>query len=281
LNNDITYSSISPIKNLNEFIPLLFWDIRRALPLGWRLAARDIKAQYRQAALGMVWLLLIPLANTAVWLLLSTAGLITNGVESIPYPVYVFTGTLIWSILADSINVPLMQITAAKAMLVKLNFPRESLIISGVIQTAFGALIKTSIAVVSLMAFGFYPNIETLFAILSLGVVIVTGTFIGIVISPLGALYSDIQRSLPFLIQFLMFLSPVVIAVPTSGLLRDLMLANPLSNLVEVPRSLMVHTHTDQLGGLIMTGCISIVLTLVAWVVLKISFPRIIERMGG
>ena len=51
---------------------------------------RDISAQYRQSALGVLWALIIPLANTAVWLFLTGTAL---GRE-IPLATTGWTGTL-------------------------------------------------------------------------------------------------------------------------------------------------------------------------------------------
>ncbi|MEB3354913.1 MAG: ABC transporter permease [Cyanobacteriota bacterium] len=91
--------------------------------LSWRLAVRDTSAQYRQSALRVLWALIIPLANTAVWLFLTGSKVVLVAATAIPYPVFVFTGTLLWSILIDALNAPLQQVNANKALLAKINYP--------------------------------------------------------------------------------------------------------------------------------------------------------------
>ncbi len=59
--------------------------------LAWRLAVRDISAQYRQS-------------TTAVWLFLSTSKLVQVAPTDIPYPLFVFSGTLLWSILIERMS---------------------------------------------------------------------------------------------------------------------------------------------------------------------------------
>ena len=111
--------------------PGLLWremlqDLWAGRELAWRLAVRDISAQYRQSALGVLWALINPLTTTAVWLFLSTSRLGQVAETGIPYPVFVFTGTLLWSILIDAFNAPLGQVNANRALLAKINFPGAS-----------------------------------------------------------------------------------------------------------------------------------------------------------
>ncbi|AGA35478.1 ABC-2 type transporter-like protein [Thioalkalivibrio nitratireducens DSM 14787] len=54
----------------------MFRDIWRGRGVAWRLAVRDISAQYRQTALGLMWALILPLANTAVWIFLNGSGIV-------------------------------------------------------------------------------------------------------------------------------------------------------------------------------------------------------------
>ncbi len=85
------------------------------------------------------------LANTAVWLFLNASGIVRMGETVLPYPVYVFTGTMLWAIFMEAASAPLQQTTAAKPMLAKINFPREALIVSGNYQTLFNAGIKIAL----------------------------------------------------------------------------------------------------------------------------------------
>ena len=69
-------------------------DLISSKDLSLQLAVRDIKAQYRQSILGILWAFLLPLANTLIWMYLQGTGIINVGKTEIPYPVFVFTGTI-------------------------------------------------------------------------------------------------------------------------------------------------------------------------------------------
>jgi lipopolysaccharide transport system permease protein len=122
------YSPESSLSSPAKMLRDMFTDLVASRELAWRLAVRDIQAQYRQAFLGILWAFVLPLANTLAWIFLSSSGIVTLNETELPYPVYVFTGTMLWAIFMEALNAPLQQVTAAKPMLAKLNFPRESLI---------------------------------------------------------------------------------------------------------------------------------------------------------
>ena len=133
-------SLASPAKMLRD----MWRDLLASRELAWRLAVRDISAQYRQTFLGILWAFILPLANTLVWVFLSGSGIVAVSDTALPYPVYVFSGSMLWAILMDAVNAPLKQTEAGKSMLAKLNFPRESLIASGIYQTLFSMPLSRS-----------------------------------------------------------------------------------------------------------------------------------------
>ena len=162
----------------------------------------------------MLWAFILPLANTVTWVFLSGAGIIKVAETALPYPVYVFTGTMLWAIFMDAMNAPLQQTNQARSMLAKLNFPREALLVSGIYQTLFNAGIKIGLLLGALLVMGINPGWGLLLFPLGLLSLILVGTAIGLLITPIGMLYTDIGRALPLLMQFLMYLTPVLFPMP-------------------------------------------------------------------
>ena len=70
------------------------WPFTRGL--AWRMFLRDTRATYRQSFLGYFWLLLPALANTLVWVFLNGAKVVNIDSGDVPYPLFVFTGTVLW-----------------------------------------------------------------------------------------------------------------------------------------------------------------------------------------
>lgn len=256
-------------------------DLLASRELAWRLAVRDIKAQYRQAALGLLWAFIIPLAHTATWLFMQGSGIVVLQPTILPYPVYVFSGTLLWSIFMDAANAPLQQTLAAKPMLTKINFPREALVLSGIYQTLFNTAIKITALLAALLLMGITPSGELLlfpFAVLSL---VLAGTALGLSVTPLGMLYSDIGKGLPLVLQFLMYLAPVVLPMPTDGLAATLFENNPLTPLILTARDWLTGFASEHLGAFLLVNLVMLFLLVLMWVVYRVAMPIFIERAGA
>ena len=273
-----TYTPESPLAHPAKLWRDMSHDLWAGRELAWRLAVRDISAQYRQSVLGVLWALIIPLANTAVWLFLTGSKVVQVAATPIPYPVFVFTGTLLWSILIDALNAPLQQVNANIALLAKINFPREALILSGIYQTLFNAAIKLGIL---LPVLGVHPGWGGLLIPVGMLSLVLTGTALGLLLTPVGVLYGDISRALPLITQSLMYLSPVVFPLATTGWTGTLMRLNPLTPLILNARAWFTGQPPELLGELALVVGGSAVLLLLVWMVYRLAMPILIERMSA
>lgn len=250
--------------------------------LAKQLAIRDIRAQYRQSYLGVVWAFITPLTTALIWVVLSKSGTITLTNTGVPYPVYVFSGTLLWSIITESINAPMLNTNAARGILSKINFPKEALIVSGVYKLLLSSLMKVALLFFFLIAYGVeFQSSILLFPLAFLGVVFF-GTTIGLFITPLGMLYNDIGKIITLGLGFLMYATPVVYAIPKkTGLLKTVMEMNPLTPLILTTRDLLVGQNSDygMYYMIIIAACIP--LFFLGLVFYRISIPIIVERMSA
>jgi len=259
----------------------MFRDLIAGRELAWRLAVRDISAHYRQTALGLLWAFFLPLANTVTWIFLSSSGIVNIRNTNVPLPIFIFTGTMIWAIFMDAVNAPLQQTMGAKQMLAKINFPREALILSGIYQAMFNGAIKIILMLLVLIIFKIYPGWTLVFfpfAILSL---ILTGTAIGLLLTPVGMLYTDIGKSLPLLMQFLMYLSPVVYPIPSTSWAYPIVKSNPITPLILTTRDWLTGFSPEYLGYFLIVNSFVIALLLVVWIIYRVSMPILIERMSA
>jgi lipopolysaccharide transport system permease protein len=259
----------------------MWQDLVQSRELSWRLAVRDIKGMYRQSFFGIFWAFLLPLANTVTWIFLNGSGILHVAATNIPYPVYVLTGTLLWSIFMDSMQTPLTQTTAAKDMLSKINFPREALIISGIFQTLFNAVIKIAIIIAALLIIKVYPGWTLIFlpfAVLSL---ILAGTTIGLFLTPIGLLYTDIGKFIPLAMQFFMFVTPVVFPIPANGWVRLVFIYNPVTPLIMTAREWLTNSSLGFLNGFMLVNVASIIILFIVWIVYRAAMPILIERMNA
>ena len=283
-NHDSTstvYSTDSTLRNPLQMIAMMFRDLLAGRELAWQLAVRDIRAQYRQTVLGIFWAFILPLIQSLTWIFLSKAKIVSVGTTSLPYPVYVFSGTIIWAILIDATNAPLQQTIKAKAMLAKINFPREAILVSGIYQTLFNAAIKIVLLLAVLIFFGIYPGWSLIWFPIGILSLILAGTTFGLVLTPVGMLYTDIGRSLPLLMQFLMYFSPVVFPMPAEGFGAMIFKLNPMTPLILTTRDWLTGTAPQYLGYFFGINGVLFVLLLLVWIVYRLAMPIIIERISA
>lgn len=275
------YTPDSSLASPRRMLRDMLFDLSAGRELAWRLAVRDISAQYRQAFLGLLWAFILPLANTITWIFLSGSGIVAIRETTVSYPVYVFAGSMLWAILMDAVNAPLQQTIAAKAMLAKLNFPREALVVSGIYQTLFNAGIKIVLMLVALPFLGVTPGWYLMLFPLALFSLVLVGTAIGLLLTPVGVLYADVGKGLPLLMQFLMYLTPVVFPMPKAGIAATIYSLNPLTPLILTARDWLVGLPSGDLFGFFLVNVSTLILLAVVWVVFRLAMPILIERMSS
>lgn len=253
-------------------------DIYRSRFLARQLAERDIKAQYRQSYLGIIWAFITPLATAAVWIFLNVSGTIQVTDTGIPYPVYAFTGTLLWSIITEAVNSPTTNTNGAKGILSKINFPKEALIISGIYKLLFNSSIKILLLLVLVFLFGigFHWSLLLLpFVILG---ALIFGTTIGLFLTPISMLYKDVGKVVGMGFSFLMYVTPVVYAVPSEGIMRTLMEINPFTPIILTSRDLITGASPEYFTYYLVLITITVPLFFLGLVSYRISIPIIVER---
>lgn len=248
--------------------------------LAKQLAIRDIKAQYRQSLLGVFWAILPILINSLVWIFLQSTGTVKLAETGIPYVLYVVVGTTIWSIIGESINLPILTINANKSIISKVNFDKEGLVTLGVLKFIFDLMIKFFIIIIFIIYFKVSLNGLVFLFFPLLFITILSLIAIGKILTPIGVLYNDVGRSIPIILQFLMYITPVIYVMPNEGFMAEIMRYNPLSYIVVDLRNCLT-------GGLIQFPLfwvlflfLAIGLFFISMVVFRISMPIIAEKMN-
>lgn len=254
-------------------------DLISSRDLSWRLAVRDTKGLYRQSFLGILWAFFTPLMNTLVWVFMNSTGVVNIPDTGIPYPVYVFTGTMLWSVLLESMTSPLQQTQAAQGIMTKINFPKEALIVSGVYKILFNTGIKLVLIIAAMLFMGVVPDAHLALFPLALMALILCGTAAGLFLTPVGMLYSDIGKALPLLMQFLMYFSPVVYVAPKTGTLATLIAWNPITPLMTTARNWLTGMPAEDPVYFAVICGVALLLLFFGWLLYRLSIPIIVERM--
>jgi homopolymeric O-antigen transport system permease protein len=255
-------------------------DVAAARELAHRLAIRDISARYRQSALGLVWAFLPPIATAAIFILLNRNQVISVHTP-IPYPAFAIIGTVLWQIFLDALNAPLKTVVGEKGMLAKINFPREALVLSGLLQVTFDVGIKLIIIVATFVIFKIPVSPSLLLTPFALALLILLGTTIGLFLTPLGILYTDVTSALMTVTSLWFFATPVVYPPPSVQPMATLIFLNPVSSLLTAARELAIGVPLSHPLAFAVTASLTIVGLITAWIVFRLAMPILIERMSA
>lgn len=219
-----------------------FRETWRYRALVWTLFSRDFKAQFKQSLLGYFWTVLGPILGVFSFVFMNYMGILHPGATPIPYPLYAFVGTSVWAFLMSSIGNMSGGLNAHAELIMRTNIPKIALAGSALANIAYGVLVNIVLIVffmlLSRVPFGWS---SLTFPILSLPL-IVLGTGIGLAISVVGIVAKDITRLVSQFFSLLMFFTPVFYVADQipNRILHRLIMLNPLTYLVEVPRNMLV-----------------------------------------
>lgn len=274
------YTPESRLRHPLLLVKEMFRDLKASRELGWRLFVRDISAQYRQTALGYFWAIFPPLVSSLVFLILKSSSLIEAKGINMPYPAYVVMSTIFYQIFVDALNAPLKVANNSKAILTKINLPREAFILSGLGETLFSFAIKLIFLVGIFVYYKIGVGWEALLTPIPLLGLLMMGTMIGILLIPLGLLFQDIQSALLIFTSGLIFITPVAYPPTMGGLVGKLMNMNPVSPLLMGAKDLMMgHIPGNLLPFALVFGA-TVILLFIGWTIYRLALPIIIERIG-
>lgn len=279
---EVIYTPESLLRHPVQLFRLMWRDLLASRELAWRLMVRDISAQYRQSFLGFAWAFLPPIIMAAGFTLAGEAKIFNVGATDLPYPAYVMFSTALWQTFVEALNGPLQAVIVAKPMLARVNFPREAIILAKVGEVLFNFAIKLILIVGLFIWFRIPVSWTVTLAVVALIHLIMLGTLIGMLLSPLGVLYQDVSKGLTMVTGFWLFLTPVVYPMPSGeGLFGLLVKLNPVTPLLVATRELATVGVISNPVGFWVVSIITIFGLVVTWIAFRLAMPYAIERVSA
>lgn len=277
----VVYTPKSRMRQPVQLLKHLWRDLLASRELAWQLLVRDINAKYRQSVLGIVWAIIPPIITAAGFTLAKGNGVINIGNTDLPYPAYVMFSMSLWQTFVEALNSPIQAVTSAKSMLARINFPREAIILSKLGEVFFNFGIKLILIFLLFLWFKMPVTWSVIIAPVALIHLVLLGTFIGLMLAPVGALYKDISMGITLVTGFWLFLTPVVYPVPNEGIFGAVVRFNPVTPLLVTTRELATTgVISDPVGFWIASG-VSLVGLIVAWIIYRVAMPYVVERMSS
>jgi lipopolysaccharide transport system permease protein len=174
---------------------------------------RDVKIKYKQTVLGFLWAVLQPLFMMLIFTFFFGMALNIPS-QNLPYPIYVFSGLLIWNMFSTGLTNASNSMVNNASIIKKIYFPRLIIPVSSILVALFDFLMAFVLFVALLL---YYQQPLSWLAIVfwpvSLIITIIATLGLGSWLAALNVKYRDFRYIIPFLVQVLFFLTPVIYPV--------------------------------------------------------------------
>jgi lipopolysaccharide transport system permease protein len=234
------------------------WQYRELLGF---LAWRDVKVRYKQTVLGGAWAILQPFLTMVVFSLFfgKLAGVPSDGS---PYPLFAFAALVPWQFFSQSLSQSAGSLIANERLITKVYFPRLLIPASNTLAALVDFAVAFVILVVMMFFYGVPPTASAILVVPLVLLAAVAALGASLWLSALNVQYRDFRHTIPFLIQFLLFATPI--AYPTSLLpagWRTLYGLNPMASVVEGFRWALLG-RSGLTGGMLTVSILTALVTL-------------------
>lgn len=243
--------------------PAALWERRRALLL---LVARDLKVRYGSSSLGYLWSVLEPLMTALIyWFVFTQVFTRKGGAE--PYIVFLLAGLLPWTWFNGGVMDAARSMNTESKLIRSTNLPREVWILRVVIAKGVEYLLSLPVLFLFAICYSMPFRWELLYLVpaVLLQTVLVFG--VGLILAPLVALISDLERVVRIALRLGLYFSPVVFTVAQVPAPWNAAFAvNPLAGILELCRASFFPEHVHWLH-VVWSLAFSLLLLVAGWCV--------------
>lgn len=203
---------------------------------------RDFKVRYKQTSIGILWAIFQPFITMVVFSVFF-GSLLKVPSDGVPYPIFVYTGLLFWQFFSSALSETSGVLISNQSIITKVYFPRLILPLSSVSTKFVDFAISAVILAGMMVYYGYTPH---LISVVVLPILLVI-TFMaavggGLFLAGLNVKYRDVRFVLPFFIQLLLFVTPVIYPASVAGKYSWLLAFNPMMGVIQNARAVLLGT---------------------------------------
>ncbi len=250
------------IRPATGWVPLRLRELWEYRELLYFLTWRDIKVRYKQTALGAAWAVIQPFFTMVVFSVFF-GRLAKLPSEGLPYPVFTYCALVPWTYFATALTQSSNSLVDHARLITKVYFPRILVPAGAVIAGLVDLAIAFVVLVGMLLWYGVMPGPAVLLLPFLALLATLTALAVGLWLSALNVQYRDVKYTIPFLVQFWLFVTPVAYSatlVPERW--RALYALNPMTGVVEGFRWALLG-HRAAPGPTLVVSTASVLLLLV------------------
>ncbi len=256
-------------KNISDYRTLIIWLTRVGLT-----------QQYKRSFLGVAWLFISPVFSIFLWVLLQSTGMLNPGDTKIPYVAYVFLSNAIWSFFISFYKSISETYTGRGSELLHNNFPHVIIVIEKIIIAIVNFAIPMGLSILVLVLFKVPLSWTSFLFPVALLPIIFLGIGLGLIFSVLKIVALDFTTLFDNSLELLKFITPVVFATTVNNsILQSIMKYNPLTYLINFPRSVLLNQGFPDLNVFLICAVSSFLFLVFSYRFFTISSPVVFEKI--
>jgi lipopolysaccharide transport system permease protein len=244
------------------------WNARSLIKV---LVWRDLRVRYKQTVFGVAWVFLQPIMTALLYSLLF-GWIARMPSEGVPYPIFLLTALLPWLFVSRLVSEGATSVASNSALVSKIYFPRLVLPLTVAGSLLVDLLVGFGVALVAMAIFGYFPGIRILALPLIIVFAAASGLSVALILAPLDVNYRDVRMLIPFTLQMVMFVSPILYSVTVvPEKLRLIFDLNPIAVIANTVRwSLLAHGDLPDAGTIMISvGLVASLLALGVWLFVR------------
>jgi len=239
-------------------------DIWGTRGVAWMIGLRDVKAKYKQAALGPLWLVIAPLGLLGA-VTIAFSGVTDVETSGIPYIAFALAGLTVWIFVQLSLTIGTQVIVGNSQLVRRSPLPRLALITGSLIGNLppFAVMLTISVVVTAVVR-GLPPQV-LLLPLLCLWLFIFTFG-LTLIVASLAARFRDLVAAMPLVIQAGIFVTPVgygLEGAPSN--IHTLLSLNPITGMIEAWRWALLDLPDPNLAVIAVSAGATVLAVVVGW----------------
>jgi lipopolysaccharide transport system permease protein len=261
--SSVATKKVTFIRPSRGWVSLRLQEVWKYRELLYFLMWRDIKVRYKQTIIGAAWAIIQPFFTMVVFSLFF-GYLAKIPSDGIPYPIFSYTALVPWMFFANGLSQSSDSLVSSANLIKKVYFPRLAIPIAAVMSGIVDFVLAFSVLLGIMFFYGIIPTWHIIWLPAFIILTLTTSLGMGLWLSAMNIQFRDIRYTVPFLIQFWLFSTPI--AYPSSLLSepwRTAYAINPMVGVVEGFRWALLGTNTAP-GPMIIVSSMAAFIVLVS-----------------
>jgi lipopolysaccharide transport system permease protein len=243
----------------------------------WAIAWGDFKWRYKNSILGYFWSLLEPLVMLVI-LYVVFSNLMKVQVEH--YQLFLLLGIIMWNFFVKATSYGLTAIVGKPALVQKVYFPRDILVISGCITAMLQSLFESLIFIAFMLVLWIPISVNILYLVYILSIYFILTLGVALALAALNVYFRDIQFIWAVVLQAGFFITPILYPLSIfSPQLQEILRLNPIAQIIVTARDSILYSTPPYLPSLVYPGVAALIVFIVGYKIFQKLEPRFAEEM--